>query len=162
MGRAGARTEHTAIALHLTRLTRWTEREGPLRLTARDRAALPAFLRRWGGLFGAHFRAEEKAWRNGIRRGLPPELACPEDVCREREAVAAVIDLLRCRCRKFLDGDPSAEADVETAVLDLAELWRRHVRRAEVRNALMGPAPTPGRTARRPDRSRGRRAGGHR
>lgn len=105
------------------------------------RQAVPLFLQRWARKFDPHFKAEERASQAGVRSGFPAEIAGIDDVRRDREVVAALIDLLEARQEALALGEAEAEADVVAAIKDLTVLWQRHVRRREVLGRLLPPSP---------------------
>lgn len=99
--------------------------------------AVSAFVRTWEGKLETHFRMEEQAVGTEAKSWVPSGLNGADSIRRERDAIAALCDLLRHRYVALARNEADARADVVAAIGDLSVVWAKHVRRLQVLGLLL-------------------------
>lgn len=131
---AQTRRDHAGIERDLARLTKAAGCPGTASSTADLSRQVSEFVEMWETRLKTHFRLEEEA--AGLTASDDPNWV--EGIQRERQAVAALFDLLQHRQSALARNEADARADVIVAIDDLAAVWGRHVRHLDV---LFPPVP---------------------
>ena len=99
--------------------------------------AVAEFVRAWARKLDTHFGLEEQAAGLEAESWVPSELNGADSIRRERDAIAALFDLLRHRQAALARNEADARTDVVVAIGDLSVVWARHVRRLQVLGPLL-------------------------